>query len=321
MTKNEAGDNLKRSRLHFVVPDKYILIALLAACFAPCRLTAQTIAGGPAVIAAAGSGAVLEQDILDWQAAQGCYGPEAITSRKAGFMRLFEAAILNEVLNLAARPITPEEYSKEAARIDAETRAPEILACIKKHFGDDTYRYGRVFVRPILAQRFIREFVKSDPGVQARAYSLRGKISAEAAKGTRFGDIASSAGVKYSTAVYSLEADTAAAAAAEPWNRWSPFEAAFIEEHLKDLRPGSAKPQPIEDELNIKFVKLIGVTGKKYYFESLTIPKISTEEYLKDIPKILCRIFDKELRDWAAPIKGNPILAPAEIVSETKAGK
>lgn len=286
---------------------KAIIFAFLA--FLPCA----GILNASVPVAAVGSGEVSEQDISDWQAAQSCYGEDAITSRKAGFMRMYEATILEEVLARQARPITGEEYKTEVTRIDAETRAPEILGCIKKHFGDSTARYERVFVRPILVQRFIRELVKHDPKVQARAYGLRDGTLKDIEKKKAFKTIGVERGIAYSTAAYAVEEDTAAPAALEPWKRWSPFEAAFIEEHLKALKSGEIKGKPIEDEMTIKFVRLIKVKGKKYYFESLTVPKLSTEDYLKSVQKLPCRINDKELRDWAAPIKGNPILAPAEI--------
>lgn len=289
---------------------------LAAALLALCRIPAA------AQLAAVGRGAVTETDLADWQAAQACYGPGAIVSRKAGFLRLLEAAILDETLTrVALRPITREEYAVETARIDAETRAPEILACIKKYFGGGAARYERVFVRPILAQRFIREHVKSDPKVQAAAYGLRDKISKEAADGVPFPAIRTAPEVKYASAAYSLEPGTAAPAAGEPWSRWSPFQTAFIEEHLSALKPGEAEPNPVEDELSIKFVRLLGVEGGSYYFETLTVPKISTEEYLKRGPKIPCRINDRELRDWAASIKGNPLLAPAQISPWVETGK
>ncbi|MCX5793462.1 MAG: hypothetical protein NTY45_14770 [Elusimicrobia bacterium] len=275
-----------------------------------------------AAVAVVGGGEVSEQDISDWQAAQGCYGEDAITSRKAGFMRMYEAAILDEVLTHAAlRPVTREEYAREVARIDAETRAPDILACIKKYFGEGAARYERVFIRPILTQRYIREFVKTDPRVQAKAYGLRDAALKDIAEKKTFKEIGLERGIAYSTATYAIEEDTAAPAAPEPWKRWSPFEGAFITENLKDLKPGEVKPAPIEDPAGIKLVRLLSVTGKKYYFESLTVPKLSTEDYLRSVPKLPVKINDKELRDWVAPIKGNPLLAPAGLAPEAEAGK
>ncbi len=288
------------------IPFKIIFVGVF------CLLSRTEALNAAVPVALVGGGEVSEQDISDWQAAQGCYGEDAITSRKAGFMRMFEASILNEVLNRQGRPITGEDYNKEVSRIDSETRAPEILACIKKHFGDGTARYERVFIRPILAQRFIRELVKSDPTVQEKAYALRDGALIDIGEKKSFKDIAGR-GITYSTAAYSVEEDTSVPAAVEPWKRWSPFEASFIEENLKGLKPGEVKPKPTEDELTVKIVRLISVTGKKYYFESLTIPKLSTEDYLKSVKKLPCKVNDKELHDWVAPIKGNPILAPAEI--------
>ncbi len=290
------------------------LLFLAAAMIWSCPASGQNPPDGKAVIAQVGGGAVLQQDIMDWQAAQACYGEGAITSRKAGFMRMFEATILEETLRReAAREISAGEYKKEVERIDSETRAPDILACIKKYFAGDTNRYQRVFIRPILAQSFIREFVKHDPKVQAKAYSLRDAILREMGKEAAFKSIADARKVEYSTAEYSLEADTAAPKVS-PYSRgWSPFEAEFIEKNLRDLTVGQVNRKPIEDEADIKFVKLTGVNGKKYSFESLTIKKITTDEYLSRIAKLACRINDRELYDWAAPIKGNPILAPANI--------
>ena len=57
------------------------------------------------------------------------------------------------------------------------------------------------------------------------------------------------------------------------------------------------------------------MSGKKYYFETLTVPKVSTEEYLRTVPKLPCKVNDKELYDWVSGIKGNPLLAPAEITN------
>jgi hypothetical protein len=282
--------------------------------FAVLTLPAAGGEGAALPVASVGGGVVSEIDISDWQAAQGCYGEDAITSRKAGFMRMYEAAILEEVLNNQAKsPVKTEEYDAEVARIDRETRAPDILGCIKKYFGGDGQRYRRVFIRPILVQRDIREYVKNSPGVQARAYALRDGILKDIENKKAFKDIGAARGVTYSTSTYAIEEDTAAPAAMEPWKRWSPFEAAFINEHLKGLKPGEVKAAPIEDDAGIKFVRLIGVTGIKYYFETLSLPKITTEEYLKLIPKLPARINDKELHDWVAPIKGNPLLAPADL--------
>lgn len=264
--------------------------------------------------ASVGGGVVSETDITDWQAAQGCYGEDAITSRKAGFMRMYEASILEEVLNnTAKRPVKTEEYDAEVARIDRETRAPDILACIKKYFGGDGPRYRRVFIRPILVQRDIREFVRNSAAVQQKAYTLRDGVLEDIAKKKTFKAIGAARGVAYSTSAYSVEEDTSVPMAQEPWRRWSPFEAAFINEHLKDLKPGQVKAAPIEDDAAIKFVRLISVTGKKYYFETLSLQKLTTEEYLKLIPRLPARINDKELHDWVAPIKGNPLLAPADL--------
>lgn len=263
------------------------------------------------VVAAVGERTtVLEQDIKDWQTLQACYGEDALVERKAAFMRQLEASIGEEVLSAhAGVRLKPEEYQAELERVDRETQAPDILACIKKYFGKDTGRYGRVFLRPVMVNRHMGNFLSSHPTAQGKAFELRDQAKSRLGKDS-FEAIARDLGVRYSSATYSMEASTAAPAGPGPG--WSPFEPYFIEQHLKGLEIGQASP-PIETGYHIQFARLLEKDGGRYRFESILIEKRGQAAVFAELPKLRCEIRDAALREWTRGIRGNPWLEAVEI--------
>jgi hypothetical protein len=107
-----------------------------------------------------GRAAVTEPELSDWRAAQSCYGPGAPASREAAFLRLIEAAIAEEAMRRHGAPaLSEEDLARDAERIDRETSAPDVLACVKAGFGSRRERYLAVFVRPALVESRLRELI------------------------------------------------------------------------------------------------------------------------------------------------------------------
>lgn len=280
-----------------------------------------------------GNGFITERDLADFTASESCYGPDALNSRKAGFIRMLEAGIWEEILRGEAKnAISPADYAAEIERIDRETQAPEILMCVKKHFGFDqgTGKFGdaeggdgykRVFIRKYIAQKRGFNFIHYDAKVQKEAYRLRDLVIREAGAAPSAGApaedlfpaLAGKYGLVYSTHVYALEGkdDAAAligagtAASPPPVIPWSPFEKRFIEEHLAALKPGEMKKEPVESAYDIQFVRLLGAAAGKYYFQSLRIKK--KDDYFPTSPKLRCGIKDGDLKKWILGISGNPM--------------
>ncbi|MCX5797861.1 MAG: hypothetical protein NTY77_20415 [Elusimicrobia bacterium] len=272
-------------------------------------------------------GLITEQDLTDFTATENCYGPDALSSRKAGLMRSLESDIMEDVLRREARvELSAEDYSREVQRVDEGTRAPDILACIKKHFGWDPgsgwpgdagrRRYERIFLRKSLVPPPFHKFVTFDRKVQGEAYRKRDAILARARQGAAFADLAKEFQVEYATRTYSLtepkEASSSGSPGGPPGSRWSPFEAQFITDNLKGLAPGAMKPEPM-DVGEITFVKLLEVAGDKYRFETLRISKKTIPDYLNGIPKLRCVVYDPGLKSWLQSIHGNPMLGACSV--------
>jgi hypothetical protein len=63
--------------------------------------------------------------------------------------------------------ITPAMLAAEVQRINATTRAPEVLAELKAALGNDTNRFARTVARPIVVERRLREKFDSDDALHA----------------------------------------------------------------------------------------------------------------------------------------------------------
>ena len=77
---------------------------------------------------------------------------------------LKKAAVLEKVYGVA---ITPALLDAEVSRINATTRAPDVLAEIKAALGNDPARFAEVFAKPILVERLLRDKFENDAALHA----------------------------------------------------------------------------------------------------------------------------------------------------------
>ncbi|HSH09296.1 MAG TPA: hypothetical protein VK995_02840, partial [Oceanipulchritudo sp.] len=63
--------------------------------------------------------------------------------------------------------ITEEQVMEEVQRINASTRAPEVLAEIKAALDNDPVRFGRIVAKPILVDKELRRRFENDPQLHA----------------------------------------------------------------------------------------------------------------------------------------------------------
>ena len=285
------------------------------------------LAAGKTVDAAAalldGRVIVTERDIKDSSNAESCRGADALTSRKAAFMRLLEAGLAEEAMRAHGGPrTTAADLKADAERIDRETRAPEILACIKKYFAGDTQRYLRIFVRTAYVESRFRLFMMRDPGVQEEQ-SKKARAALERARGgASFETAAKEFSLAYTSATYALSASSDSPRAPMPGRPWSPYEADFIREQLMPLAAGQMKGEPLETDFDFRLVRLLGkdADGRRWTFEAVSAPKQTQEGWLKSLPKGKLTVADDELRAWLLSIKGNPRLSAVEILAPAPTG-
>jgi len=78
--------------------------------------------------------------------------------------------------------ISDADIAAEAERINHATRAPDILADLKRALGNDPVRFGRTVVKPILVEKRLRELFQHDDAIHAagreQAEQLRSRLIA-----------------------------------------------------------------------------------------------------------------------------------------------
>jgi hypothetical protein len=256
---------------------------------------------------------VTESEVSGWQEAQACYGEGAVTSRKGAFMRLLEAAIADKAMRDSGAAVLGEpDFKAEAERIDKETRAPDILTCIKKALGD---QYVRVFVRPTLIESKMRVLLMKDPKIQAGPRGKADSALEKIKKGSSMEGAAKESGLEYSSMTYTAEAPEGESSGGMARGRmpWSPFEKDFIERNLKGLKPGELKGEVVESDFDFRLVRLLSTDGKGWRFETAYARKLGQEEWLKSRPRMRLEILDEGLRAWIKGINGNPRLVATEL--------
>jgi len=261
-----------------------------------------------------GKAIVTEDDLVKWQGHQPCYGADVTSSRKAAFMRLFEARLAEYAMAIGSGPVINDAaLKKEADRIDSETQAPEALDCIKKALPGVSYL--GIFVRPVLAESMFRTYLMTNRKVQDGPLAKIKKARELLAAKESFASAGAKTGLVYSSRTYTVEdpAGPNAPPSMNPADRWAPWQADFIEKNLKSLKPGEICKEPIETDYNFEMVKLIKGDGKKYFFESLLVNKTSQEDLLKNIKKGKLKVNDAEIKAWLLGIKGNPRLSAVDI--------
>ncbi|MDE2293364.1 MAG: hypothetical protein KGL53_14880 [Elusimicrobia bacterium] len=285
---------------------RLLALALALSAAAP----AAAASASPAVAKLDGRVVVTEADLSDWSAAQACYGPGALTSRKAAFMRLTEAAVAEAAMAAHGGPvIDAAKLDAEVRRIDRETRAPEILACIKRSLGE---RYARVFVRPELVESSLRLFLMRDPKVQEGPRGKAEEALARARKGGSLEKAATALGLFYSSATYTTAPSTTPASF-RPDMPPPDYQAAFIKGHLAALEPGEAAAAPIESDYAFQDVRLLSHDGPRWTFEAAVARKASQEDWFGSMKKMRLQVLDKALYEWVKGLSGNPRLRAVRL--------
>ena len=167
----------------------------------------------------------------------------------------------------------------------------------------------------MLIETRLRLYLPTDRKVQAQAFSAVEKAQAALKAGASLREAAEQAGLSFSTSTYSLSASSGPELGFQPGRTpWSPFEADFITQNLKNLAPGTLKPDVIEADFDLRLVRLLSIEGEKYTFETASARKAGQEEWFKSLPKMKLLILDEELKTWILSIKGNPRLAAIEVL-------
>jgi hypothetical protein len=152
-----------------------IVLFVLSACMIACR---RGGASRPELLARVGDVPVSRVDVSYRKAIEKAYGNEAATDAGA-LVALVNDALEHEVGAMYGVAATPDELAALAKHADETSKAPEILATVKRTFGDDKPAYERLFLAPKIVGRKLRIWYSRNAEIHQRertsiekAYSL-----------------------------------------------------------------------------------------------------------------------------------------------------
>lgn len=249
-----------------------------------------------------------ESQLSDYEAIQVCYGGGSPSSRRAAFMVFLEAAIAAESMRRHGGAVPNAiDLANEEKRIDNETRSPEILACIKDHFGRSDERYRNVFVRLRLTESRFRVFLINSERVQERPRRQIQETISLIHRGIAFETATREKGLSYSSATCS---------AADSFSVGAAYKAECARANSAGLAAGQLKTDPIESDSDIELLRLLKAEGGSWSFECATVRKVTAAEWFSSLKKMRLFIRDAELRRWIESLRNNPRLAAVILVDK-----
>ena len=228
--------------------------------------------------------------------------------RSIALAQLVKGYLALAVLQSLNVPTGNAAVEAEARRIDANTKAPEILKKIKDVYGSDRSGYLNTFVRVVYAERFLynQVFLK-DPAVHSAQRKKAEEFLAAARKDpAAFGTIAKELGLAPVTLTLSREKGIRREDAAERGTPGGSPDAGAVEVEqaartisvLSGLKSGEVAPVVLEWPEDYLVIRLLRREGAASRIASVTVPKRTFDDWFwESASKIPVRIEDKDLRE------------------------
>ncbi len=219
--------------------------------------------------------------------------------------QLIKGYLAEEVLKFLGYRVDENVIDSESRRIDANTKAPDVLNAIKKVYGNNKKAYNKTFVRLVYAERFLYNevFLKS-PAIhreeKERAEEFLDRVKKER---NRFSKIASELNLKSKILLISEEkgiVDAEGDVESRGISREPSGveQAKFIIERIKDIKSGNVYPEIIEWLEGYQVLRVVNKKKKEYNVESVSIPKRDYDEWFWSIASdVPVWIYDEKLKE------------------------
>lgn len=248
-------------------------------------------------MAQVGRAEITGTDIARRLGVEKAYGNKT-ADRGTALASLIHDALESDVAAAHSVGPTKEEIATFRKYVDENSRSPELLAEVKKVFGEDGGSYERLYLAPRIVNRKLHYFYSRDPLLHKGERALIEKAYGLAASGKALKDVAAELGLEYRNPKGEEKQDVPPALArhitAEEWRSNDPLVP--IVEKLTD---GQLYDNIIEDDLGYQVFRLLekGKGKERYFAEAAVARKRPFDEWFREeAAKIKIRILDPELK-------------------------
>jgi hypothetical protein len=232
---------------------------------------------------------ITREALKEQQKTDSCYG--AYIKEEEALIKIINNLLEEEVLSSAFNIcISQQEIVKKAELIDKTTRAPNILACVKKGFGKEKEHYMQLYVKPYIvnpslhnAYAFSKTIHQSEFNSITAIKELldRGLKKPEDFPEYKKWDIPKEWGAPEE--VKKMNPDIA--------------EYPFISKVIRKLNYGQMEKDIYDDTYAFIIARLLSQDDKKWYLDGVIITKKTFDPWFQEYVKknIKIKIYDKEL--------------------------
>jgi hypothetical protein len=180
---------------------------------------------------------------------------------------------------------------EETARVDKETKAPELLQAVKNVCPDKTL-YQKIYLKPRLVNRLLHHKFSEDRQIQASAYQKASDILKMTQSGKGLKDLDG-----YSLKEIDLTSKKESPKEMAQYNLpWSDPEKDLIENVLDHLQPGEIYQNLQEDRYGFYIIRLVEKRTQFYKYEMIHIKKREFDPwFLETVKGIKKQIYQKDL--------------------------
>lgn len=212
--------------------------------------------------------------------ADNCYLDEKSEDRLPSVLSLINANLEDQVLEKYYNfSISITDLKAKSLWVDQNTKAPDILACIKKSYGNKTNLYLNNFIAAAPVNQKLHELFQMDADIHGSARKhIEGVLGRSTAQS--FSNVAG-----YREVVISSEANSnPQELLTNPQSILSTqslVEDEALEAKLRAMKPGEIWNAVIETKYSYMLVKMNTKTNGKYVFGVISSPKKSFDEWFR----------------------------------------
>jgi hypothetical protein len=245
----------------------------------------------PRVVAQVGETAITAQDMAYRQAVMEIRSGKEFPSHLA-LLQLIQEALMAEVGRAYDVVISEEMLAEEAARVEATSRDPEMLARIRAVFGDDEAAYRRLVLVPLLVNQLLYARFSLGHDIQAeplaRAQELLTAAVADPASlpvlADEFGGVYRQLEVGGGRIQHGDNEDEALPPELGQYGvEWPDYDREFVEQVVAGLEAGELHPKVVEDRYSFMVVRLLSEEngGQEALLGSVAIAKLAFDPWFQ----------------------------------------
>jgi len=234
-------------------------------------------------------------------AVEKAYG-NATATEAAALVSLVNDALEGEVARAVGVDAAAGEIAALGKHADETSKAPEILAKVKRVFGNDGAAYDKLYLAPKVVNRKLRAWYSRDAAIHARERELIEKAFGLVSTGTPLKQAAEECGIEFSAFEVGGSGGHLPADLARYFPRSAEGVKGSLESILDSLPVGAVYDRIVEDDRSFRVVRLIQKNegneknGPKYKGEAVAARKRPFDEWLREqAARIKIRIADPEL--------------------------